>query len=92
MSGVINKEAQIYSKFMSLNPTKLMTLTNQRGQRVNIYEDPTGGDSRPVLAAFPEHGVVRRTGFFDTEDFYADSDYNPVITDEGDVVCAFELM
>lgn len=77
-----------YDKLMAHNPTQLDTMVNQRGQTVTFYEHPTAGDEWTVL------GVIDKTAFdtdfWDTGDFFEDSDYNPILLDSGDVVCQFE--
>jgi hypothetical protein len=67
-----------FEQFMNLNPTLLKTVINQAGQPVDFYEDAIGGDSLPVIAVIKKHKVIFNTGFFDTDDFYIGSDYNPI--------------
>jgi hypothetical protein len=79
-----------YTKLMALNPFLLDTITNDLGQKVDLYEHPTGGDSFPVIAVIEEFKEAVDTGFFDTEDFYEGSDYTPVYKN-GKIDCSFEF-
>ena len=78
-----------YSRLMKKNPTKYGEIINQLKQKVTLYEHPTMGDLSPVIAVIKESAVS--TDFFDTEDFYENSDYNPILLEDGNIVCAFEL-
>lgn len=88
--------------FMSHEPTKLGSITNQLGQLVEFYEHPTMGDTAPVYAKIND--VLANTGAYDLGDFFmqeempaldgtvmvVDSEYNPILTDDGEVMCYFE--
>jgi len=79
-----------YDKLMAHKPTKIHEGYNQRKQAITYYEHPIGGDMDCIIAVFNKQRVAVLTDFFDTEDFYTDSDYNPILLDDGSVVCAFE--
>ena len=68
------------------NPTLYKTMTNQIGQEVKFYEHPTLGDVSCVLACIEQ--TIVETEFFDTEDFYENSDYLPILH-EGEIYCHF---
>lgn len=70
-----------YAKLMELNPTELDDFTNYLGQKMVFLEHPTQGDSYPVIVAFPEEKLAFNSGFYDTDDFYLGSDYEPVLVD-----------
>ena len=82
-----------YEKLMAHNPEKFTDcdIVNQLGQTVGFYEHPTMGDEYPVIAIFEGLGVAVLTDFYECDDFYTDSDYNPILLPNGDVVCAFEF-
>ncbi len=75
---------------MAHRPTKIGEGYNQRKQAVTYYEHPINGDMDFIIAVFNKEKVAVLTDFFDTEDFYPDSDYNPILLEDGSVVCAFE--
>tara|TARA_R110002051_G_scaffold134998_1_gene207956 strand:+ start:1135 stop:1395 length:261 start_codon:yes stop_codon:yes gene_type:complete len=79
-----------FTKLMALKPFKLDTFTNQCGQIVDIYEHPTQGDMHTVLGVIESEKIAFDTDFFDTNDFYENSDYNPIFKD-GKVKPAFEF-
>jgi hypothetical protein len=78
-----------YTRLMALNPTKYGDVVNQLGQTVEFYEHPTRGDEHPVIAVIHELSVAYVTDFYDTEDFYEGSEYNPVYA-HGEMLCAWE--
>ena len=79
-----------YTKLMSLNPDVLDSVVNQAGQTIEFYEHPIHGDSAPVIAVNKDLEMAANTDFFDTDDFYQDSDYNPIFED-GKCFCAYEM-
>ncbi|AGO47666.1 hypothetical protein Phi4:1_gp129 [Cellulophaga phage phi4:1] len=79
-----------YNKLIALKPTVLTTIKNQIGQTIEIVEHPTKGDSSPTIAIFHEEKEAVLTDFFDTEDLYEGSDYNPVYMN-GKINLAYEL-
>jgi len=79
-----------YSKLMALKPTKYSSIKNQLGQKVDIYEHPIKGDEAEVIAVIEEFKEAVNTGFFDTEDFYEGSEYNPIYKDR-EIKCAFNF-
>lgn len=74
-------------KFMSHNPTQLLQQLNSNKQVCTFYEHPTKGDEAAVYVMIGE--VLADTGFFDTDDFYFESDYEPTLID-GQIMCLFE--
>jgi hypothetical protein len=79
-----------YKRLKALNPTKYGEVTNQRGQLVEFYEHPTKGENYPVIAIIEEFKEAVCTDFFDTSDFFEDSDYNPIYM-HGVIDCAFNF-
>ena len=75
-------------KFMSCNPMRLDTFVNSHGQTVDLYEHPTRGDSSPVYAVI--NNVLYLTAFFETNDMFTGSDYEPILTENG-IVLNFDL-
>ena len=80
-----------YEKLMAHNPTKIGSVYNQNHERVSLYEHPMQGDLAPIIAVFDKAKQAFETDFFDTEDFYQGSDYNPILLEDGTAVCAFEI-
>ena len=76
-----------HEELMEQKPTLYESITNQLGQKVDLYEDPEEGDCAPVIAVID--GVAVTTDFWDTESFYEDSEYNPVLID-GEIMCFFQ--
>jgi len=77
-----------YGNLMADKPLLLDSIINQFGQKVDFYEDQESGDFAPVIAVINEIAVI--TDFFDTDDFYQDSEYNPVLID-GKIQCYFNI-
>ena len=73
-----------YENFMADNPLLLESFINQLGQKVDVYEDADNGDCAPVIAVIEKVATI--TDFFDTDDFYKDSEYNPVLVN-GEISC-----
>ena len=44
----------------------------------------------PVIAMIDD--VISHTSFYDCEDFYEDSEYNPVLTEDRTIKCMFETL
>tara|TARA_R110000772_G_scaffold49230_1_gene113355 strand:+ start:36 stop:521 length:486 start_codon:yes stop_codon:yes gene_type:complete len=63
-------------KFMQLKPIKIDSIINQLNQLVTFYLNPKN-DNFPIVAIIDEY--VFNTDFFDTDDFFDNSDYNPVL-------------
>ncbi len=79
-----------YAKLMAKNPSvEGSPIVNQLGQNVEFYENPDSPE-RPVIAAFHGLSMAFETDFFDSSDFYTDSDYNPVVINSV-CKCAFEI-
>lgn len=72
---------EYFEALVKRDATKLKSVTNQLGQRVDYVEHPLYGDDHPVIAMFPTEGVAFNTTFFDCGDFYKDSDYNSCYID-----------
>jgi hypothetical protein len=84
---------RLNNKLNNLNPTVLGTITNQLNQTIELIEHPTLGDEYPIIARYTDaSGNVNTyaTDFFDTADFYDDSEYNPIYI-YGEMHCAFEI-
>lgn len=80
-----------YEKLMQANPTSLEhKVYNSEGQEIEFYEQPTKGDLSPVIAVCHELKFAAETDFWDTEDFYEGSEYNPVFYENGAMVCEFD--
>ena len=94
---------EYFDALVKRDATKLKSIKNFLGQRVDYVEHPLYGDAHPVIAMFPEEGVAFNTTFFDCGAFYRDSDYNicillkrghfvaPSAFEDGGCICAFEL-
>lgn len=80
-----------YATLMGANPTKYHSVVNQLGQTIDLYEHPILGDSAKVIAVYHEEKYAAYIDFYDTDDFYEDSDYNPCYIN-GKFQCAFELI
>ena len=76
------------SKFLSRNPFLLDSFVNSHGQTVDLYEHPVHGDSSPVYAVI--NNVLYLTTFFETDDMFTGSDYEPILTDNG-ILLNFEI-
>lgn len=81
------KTPEFTAKFMAHNPTVLDTKLSSHKQVCTFYEHPTRGDEAPVYVMIGE--VLADTEFFDLDDFYTGSDYEPVLID-GQIICNFE--
>jgi hypothetical protein len=79
-----------YTALLKAQPTLLDSIVNQRGQKVDFVEHPTLGCEYPIIAMIHEFNEAVDTGFFDTSDFYVNSDYNPVYM-HGEINCAFNF-
>lgn len=77
-----------YAKFMATKPTLLHSVVNQKDQKVDFYE-PEKGDSSLIIGVIGS--TAFETDFFDTDDFYEGSEYNPILLPDNLVVCAFDL-
>ena len=64
--------------FLQLNPLEVHSIINQINQLVVFYMNPKNEDL-PIIAIIGEY--VKSTGFFDTDDFFDNSDYNPILID-----------
>lgn len=79
-----------YKALTACNPTVFDTIVNQEGQTIELVEHPSLGDTYPIIAVCHELEVAACTDFWDTDDFYTDSDYNPVYM-YGQFQCSFEV-
>jgi hypothetical protein len=84
---MITKSKKYKDKFFSLNPTLLDEGTNVIGQKWYAYEHPLYGDEVFVYVLIDD--VLANSEFFDTDDFFEGSEYEPVLVD-GEIVCKFE--
>lgn len=75
---------------MALNPLEYCKFTNQRGQTVRLLEHPLKGGDAPIYGEI--NGVVFDTEFYDCEDMTdPDSEYAPILLEDGTVACYFEV-
>jgi hypothetical protein len=90
-----------YVKLKGRKLTILDEMTNFLGQRILLVENPVHGDEAPVIAICHEYmmkvgpleyvyGAAANTSFFDTDDMYEGSDYEPLFFD-GKLICRYEL-
>jgi hypothetical protein len=89
-----------FEQVMSRNPLVLRTIRNFMGQRILLVENPVHGDEYPVIAVCPDYlvsteegyvyGVAENTTFFDCDDMYRGSDYEPLFIN-GKLVLRYEL-
>jgi hypothetical protein len=90
-----------YVKLTGRKLTILDEMTNFMGQRILLVENPVHGDEAPVIAICREYmvkvgpleyvrGAAANTTFFDTDDMYEGSDYEPLFID-GKLICRYEL-
>ena len=77
-----------YSKLMADNPTKYSEMVNQENQLIEFYEHPGLGDEYPVICVCNELKVAACSDFWDTSDFYKDSEYLPIYL-HGNFECAY---
>jgi hypothetical protein len=81
-------QSEVYTtKFMAHNPTVLDTRVNSNRQVCTFLEHPTLGEDAAVYVMIGE--ILADTEFFDLEDFYYGSDYEPTLID-GKIICKFE--
>lgn len=90
-----------FKRVMARNPRVLKTIHNFIGQRILLVENPVHGDEAPVIAVCPDHqmktdegyvyGVAASTTFFDCNDMYRGSDYEPLFV-EGNLVMRYEFL
>lgn len=74
-------------KFMAHNPTVLDTRVNSIKQVCTFFEHPTQGDSAFVYVMIGD--ILANTEFFELEDFYLGSDYEPHLINN-EILCKFE--
>lgn len=81
-----------YKELMAQDPTKLneVPFINSFKQEIDFYENPLCGDESPVIAVYHEHELAYDTEFYDLDNFYEDSDYNPVLVYAG-IFCEYEF-
>lgn len=76
-----------FEKLMAENPTEYSRIKNQLDQEIIFVEHPFEGEDYPVIAVFPQEKIAACTDFYDTGDFYENSEYLPMFKD-GVVDCA----
>jgi hypothetical protein len=73
-----------YTKLMSLNPTELGVMTNDKGQVITFIEHPTRGDEFPVIAVHHETQQAGNTEFYELDDMTAEhGEYQPWFDEQG---------
>lgn len=85
---MVTKNESFRDKFMAMDPTLIDQGTNSLGQIWQAYEHPTKGDETFVYVMIGD--VLASSEFFDTEDFYHGSDYEPTLVDN-EIKCKFEV-
>jgi len=71
-----------YKKLMEHNPSIYETITNSKGQTINLAEHPIHGDMSDVIVICHELQLAEHSGFFDTEDMTSDhGEYEPSFID-----------
>lgn len=80
---------QYFNYLTERDATELKTIHNQAGQKLLFVEHPEHGDEHPVAVMFPSAEVAFDTTFYDTGDFYLNSEYLPIL-DNGKLYYAFE--
>lgn len=74
-------------------PSVLGSFTNVLGQQIEFLEHPTKGDEYPILLRYTDatgNCNVFESEFFDTEDMYLGSDYEPIYI-FGEMLNRFEV-
>ena len=77
-----------YKDLMEQNPMSYGSVLNQIGQTVHFFENPELGDEATIIGVI--NNTAFDTDFWDTDDFYKDSDYNPILIHKN-VISYFEL-
>lgn len=75
---------------MQYEPLLLHEVTNKLGQKIEFFEHPLKGDESPVIAVYHEEQIAVDTDFFDCDDFFPGSEYNPVYKN-GKMITEWEL-
>ena len=70
-------KAMNYNKIMSLKPFIYESSHNILGQKFELLEHPTKGDSSPILVHFPDLNKVFISDFYDCGDMLTE-DYSPI--------------
>jgi hypothetical protein len=80
-----------FTKLQSLSPTILSQFKNKRGQEIQLIEHPIYGEEHPVIIMFLDYKVAFNSEFWDTEDIYKTSDYEPFLKKDknGEFQCLF---
>lgn len=68
-----------YKKIVGQEPTILAHGTNVMGQKFELLEHPTLGDSFPVIVSFPDLKRAFNSGFHDAEDMTGSDEYSPCV-------------
>jgi hypothetical protein len=76
---------------MDANPEVYSEIVNQANQTITFMEHPYKGEDYPVIAVCHEFKVAYCTDFWDIFDFRSGSDYNPIVREDGSMVCFFEI-
>lgn len=85
---MITKSEKFRDNFMSLDPTLLDQGTNELGQEWKAYEHPLRGDTDYVYVMIDN--VLANSEFFETDDFYHGSEYEPTLVGN-EIKCKFEI-
>lgn len=75
-----------YKKLMSLKPTSLGSMVNDKGQKIEFFEDPIYGDEFDIICACHELQLADFSGFYETDDMTAKhGEYQPWFNENGEL-------
>ena len=82
---------EYYDYLIEMDAYALKSIHNQAHQKLTFVEHPVKGEEHPVIVMFPYERVAFDTTFYDTGDFYLNSEYLPILSDvDGQLYYAFE--
>lgn len=75
-----------YNKLINHNPFVIETITNSKGQTIELVEHPTLGDTYEVIAICHELKKAKATDFFEVTDMIAEhGEYEPYFNEQGEL-------